>query len=650
MILTISSFPRTNPVITAGWTYLWEDHHETEGFETIADLVELHRHVLREKMLQWIYDFEKLIPEAARSRRHVDGSDGRQYWWFSEIALKDPWRSAEFGFALKLLAVEQLLFETQPESLKLDLKDRKATICISQIASAHGIPVSVGGLGAVRLQAIKIRYLLTSLMVPYLAARGVIGFLRFVVARWGLRHQYEQKDKSCREILICNYFANFSVDLNREDLPKFSSQFWGELPDLLRSRGWNICWLHIFMNKNPIGESQRVRGAVQSWNATEETGETHNILEAGLSVRIVLETLAEGLWVWTRIVRPSTYRQVFPPLGADIDSKLIFGPLWLKQYASSDFLVSVLRQKLFREYFKGRAPQDLALYLYESQSWERGLLFEWRNQANAPIVGVFHYAPKFWDLRLYNPLEVNQKWDVLKHPLPDLLAVNSPSLLETLSRSGVNRNRMQPIEALRYLHESPNRDSEGVPAVERGARVLILTDFRSEVTGQMINKIRQLDSATTRRFKWSIKFHPNYQLSEAQLGFQMKCEIVRVPLSEALSEADFVLTSSDTSASIDAAMAGCHVIIIRDPATLNFSPMLGDPQATFAASEVQIKNILLGEFKPYSANADSGYFFVGKDLERWKHLLDILEFDPGVHGESNLSKIFNQGSQVGSNS
>jgi len=130
----------------------------------------------------------------------------------------------------------------------------------------------------------------------------------------------------------------------------------------------------------------------------------------------------------------------------------------------------------------------------------------------------------------------------------------------------------------------------------------------------------------------------------------MKCEIVRVPLSEALSGADFVLTSSDTSASIDAAMAGCHVIIIRDPATLNFSPMLGDPQAAFAGSEVQIKNILLSEFKPYAANADSGYFFVGKDLERWKHLLDILEFDPGVHGESNLSKIFNQGSQVGSNS
>jgi len=56
---------------------------------------------------------------------------------------------------------------------------------------------------------------------------------------------------------------------------------------------------------------------------------------------------------------------------------------------------------------------------------------------------------------------------------------------------------------------------------------------------------------------------------------------------------------------------------------------------------MQIKSMLLGELRPYAADADSNYFFVDKDLERWKYFLDTMESGLGTANSWALREISN---------
>jgi surface carbohydrate biosynthesis protein (TIGR04326 family) len=613
----------TNERISGDYKYsnlLWDSYEEGDRLISLPALVESNREEIRKEILSWVFESGQVFMRAQQSRKKNFQKDKVNDWWFSKISLKDPWDSEEFGLAVKLLAVEKFLIDTHPDTIEIKVRDAKIRLALSQLSAALGIKVILSSTVSLRADG---KFALRSLSLFRLflsCVRSFFGFALFLKGRWNLRekNRFRSEEKS-KELVLCNYFVNFDTVSDKTSDPFFHSSYWGDVPRLFREDGWKINWLHIFMINNNVGSAAESVKYARTLNQNFGVDETHTFLESALSWRVVFKTLSDVARSWIETFRILKSPKIFPVLGQHINANYLFFEECRKGFFSTNFFVNTLRSHLFEDYFRYLSDQRLLLYLCENQSWEKTLVHSWRNRFKNPIVGVFHFVPKFWDLRLYNDSRANAahaRWD---HLTPDFWAVNSPGMLEMQKNLGVSPGRMLPVEAVRYqvgAKADIRRESRSPRK-----KILILTDFRESVSDQMLSLIKSVNHSTLRQFDWSIKFHSNFELSHQELSFPVECRITSEPLESELKNTDIALVSSDTSAGVDAAIAGCTILIIRDPTSLNYSPMSKDSEVGFIDSALELEKKIQTKLGAYRWKNKNPYVFLDPDLTKWKDLI-----------------------------
>ncbi|MDC1071579.1 hypothetical protein OAR43_00020 [Gammaproteobacteria bacterium] len=613
----------TNEGLSNGYrdvNLLWDSYEEGDRIISLPGLVELNREEIRTEVLSWVYESGQAFMRAQQSRKINSQNNKVNDWWFSKISLKDPWDSEEFGLAAKLLAVEKFLIDAHPDVVEIKVKDTRIRSVLAQVSADLGIKVILSNNVNLRTDVKFVLRTRSLLRLSLSCLRSFFGFFRFLKERWKLRVTSRVwAEAKSKELVLCNYFINFDTGLDTTSPQFFDSKYWGEVPRLFQDEGWKINWLHIFMTNNKIGSAAESMKHINALNQAMGGQESHTFLESALSWRIVFKTLSDVLGSWIETVRILKSTEIFPVLGHNVGANHLFFEEFRKGFFSTNFFVSTLRLHLFEHYFRHVPKQQLVLYLYENQSWEKALIHSWRNCSNRPIVGVFHFVPKFWDLRLYNDPRANDDHAKVSHFTPDFWAVNSPGMLEIQKILGVSASRLLQVEAVRYQVGAKTNIRPASKSPKK--KVLILTDFRQSVSDQMLLLIKGVNYSTLRQFDWSIKFHSNFELSKEDLAFPVDCQITSETLKSELETTDIVLVSSDTSASVDAALAGCAILIIRDPTSLNFSPMSNDSGVVFIDSSLELEKKIKTKLRAYRWEDDNPYLFLSPNLIKWKDLI-----------------------------
>jgi surface carbohydrate biosynthesis protein (TIGR04326 family) len=126
------------------------------------------------------------------------------------------------------------------------------------------------------------------------------------------------------------------------------------------------------------------------------------------------------------------------------------------------------------------------------------------------------------------------------------------------------------------------------------------------------------------RYQFTVKPHPGYPINLGDYP-GLEAEETNAALGQILGDYDVAVAANSTSASVDAYLASLPVIIGLDGDELNLSPLRGRPGLRFVSNCTEMLEALETSGQG-TAVADSDlehFFFLERDLPRWKRLLAI---------------------------
>ena len=142
-------------------------------------------------------------------------------------------------------------------------------------------------------------------------------------------------------------------------------------------------------------------------------------------------------------------------------------------------------------------------------------------------------------------------------------------------------------------------------------------------------------AAIGKALRFTFKPHPYFPLSLAPYP-GIVADVTMEPLHSILADYDIAIAANSTSAAVDAYVSGLAVIIGLDGASLNLSPLRGQPGAAFASDAAELVLALRASL-PQAAeisNVDNAtiasdkpvrdsFFFLNPLLSRWTGLLSL---------------------------
>ena len=264
--------------------------------------------------------------------------------------------------------------------------------------------------------------------------------------------------------------------------------------------------------------------------------------------------------------------------------------------------------------------QKAGFYLLENQSWEKILNYFWHTNRKGPLFGVQHNAVCFWDLRHTNFIEGSNK-DSLIYPTKILL--NGQNAFESYINSGWREDKLEKVEALRYLYLEPMiptsfNTSNIQTETETNTKILFLGDYSDDVNLALIEFCKKLIGYLGANFEISFKSHPASNIDFKSFIYR-DIKITNDSLDRIARKFDLIITSNPTTASVELLSMGARVFVHVDGKFLNLSPLKGY-NINFI-SEDNIDEIFSANSEPISLE---NFFYTDKRLKKWKTLLNPL--------------------------
>jgi surface carbohydrate biosynthesis protein (TIGR04326 family) len=217
-------------------------------------------------------------------------------------------------------------------------------------------------------------------------------------------------------------------------------------------------------------------------------------------------------------------------------------------------------------------------------------------------------------------------------PLPDRLALNGMASMRAFVGAGYPPERLVEVEALRYLglcgmNKDRSRNDDGHAVPERPAAeqaqvcVVILGDLMPASTHHLLRLVEEAAQLLPQEFKWTFKPHPGLTVNLEDYPGIAAGE-TNEALGAMLSRYEVAIAANNTSASVDAYLAGLHVIIALDGKGLNLSPFCGLQAARFVTTGKELAEALESvRHKLAPVHDREDFFFMDPGLPRWKRLL-----------------------------
>jgi surface carbohydrate biosynthesis protein (TIGR04326 family) len=424
-------------------------------------------------------------------------------------------------------------------------------------------------------------------------------------------------------LTLVSYFFNLRQDPSGVDT--YYSAYWTKLSDFLREEGYSTNYIHLF---NPTIEYKTIEdGIIQTTKWTKNgCNESHRLIQEFYSIsvswRIILKYFS--FFYFCIKTRPQKW---FVVQYSHLNLWEYYKDSFYESLIGSEAISNLFYYELFKRMTAELSDSIGLIYLCENQPWEKAMLHTLRTERRSvPAIAVPHSTVRFWDVRYFeNNFTVSQAGKGKNANLPDMYAVNGPKMTQELSTAGFPDSVLLPCEALRfnYLQDFTyyRTKKQGDPV-----HVLILGDYQTQETMNTLSFVNEaIGEEESERFCFDIKPHPKTRIDISVFPNLRAGEVIN-QLGEILNNYDVVLSSNSTSAAVDCFYSGIPVIVIADSSLLNFSPLRDTKGVTFTYTieelRCELNRVLMGNNQEGPVN---DFFYLGKDLSRWKKIIDNLQ-------------------------
>jgi len=602
----------------AGLVYRWSGYAEADSVHSLLRYVESHGDRLRRRYMAWVHDCGESRLEGKRLIDHLALEDGLSYWWMTLFVEQSPWKSPAIIDALRLFALEEILVQQRPVTLRLISGNRNLHVVLSGLCQNLGIAYKWQRPPLKSRRRLSIRGIYRILPQP---VQALISLARHLHRRWPLR----RVDKSGwfggdRSVLYCSYFIH--LDEQSCTNGKFYSHQWEGLPKVLHDGGYRANWLQHYFEGSALPNTQTAMNWVQGFNRQRHEQGFHVFVDAYLSLRVVLRVLRGWLKITFVSFRLAHVNRAFCPQGSQFSLWPIMREDWRASLRGPVAIRNHLWLALFEQALRHLPHQKTGLYLRENQAWERAFVHAWRKHGHGRLIGVVHSTVRYWDLRYFTDPRTVRSLAPYPIPQPDITALNGKATVDAYLSVDYPKAAIAECEAVRYgyLHElragrSPRR------AKGHEIKVLVLGDYLPSGTIKMMRLLEAAVPHISNRTTYTVKPHPSF-IVKAYDYPSLHLEIVMDPLGRILHDFDVAYSSSLTSAAVDAYLAGLPVVVVLDETTLNFSPLRGQPGVRFVSTPEQLAEALQTADQSVGPSPNhSEFFFLDPALPRWQRLL-----------------------------
>lgn len=602
-----------------GRCFIWSSYSAPEGAVSIPAHLDANGLRLRAIYLRFIRQLGDQQVDGVSLADHLGCSDGMSLWWMSQLAEKSPFKSPNLYACLRLLALEDLLADA--------LASAGGPLMVRVVSPDHGVLESVARLcrnlglrvtTAQRREASRIsRATRLYQMLPW-RLRGLLG-ARHMLKRWPARALRRVPwQTGARTLFFVSYFFNLGKEQAASG--RFHSRQWEDLPEHLRSDGWQLNWLHHLLLTPAVSSARQAADIAAGFNRAMSAEGVHGFVESFLDLRLMGQALAEW-WRTGRTasrIRPSLS---FCPEGSLADLWPLLEQDWETSFRGPAGLASSVTRRLFDRCLQEVPHQARGLYLWENQGWEAAFIHAWRRHGHGALIGVPHATIAFWHLNNYDDHAIFDVVQAHHKPVPDWLAVNGPAARAMLVESGYPQDRLKEVEALRFqylagLGASPAPDC----AHQKSAiRLLFMGDFTRDQTLAMASCLSKVLRRIAVPVEITYRPHPVCDVVLEELG-GVAGSVSAKPLLETLRLYDWAFSSNSSSAGLDAYLGGLRVAVFLDDASLNHSPLRGENGVYFVNDHHALARLLEDNPVHRPGTADK-YFWLDPLLTRWSSLI-----------------------------
>jgi len=600
-------------------TVLWRSY-DTKGRENVVSipgLVEENSESLRSRYLEWIYDLGETKIKGKRIVDHLEIRPGLSYWWMTLLAQKCTYSaSPNIYHAIRLLACEDLCGSTNVRKIKVVTSNRELASefrCWCSIQKRECeisilkkcLPISVNW------HVIVDRFSKTlagfCLIVLYFIRRLTL---------W--KTDVTPRGAFNKGIMFFDILTHF--DKSAAGIGKFQSNYWTKMPELIKKLGLDANWGHLYYRHHATPNAVEASKVVKGLN--KAASGKHFLIDEYFNLWCLAQTLMDFCRL---IFKGISFRKLpicFPP-----NSRFSFRDILRADWQVSLFgksAASVLCQLNSLESYLSSVPkQRMGIYIQENQPWEIALLHAWRSNRHGIIIGTPHTTIRFWDLRYFYDNRTFKNKDKNTLPTPDKIAVNGPVARAAYNTGLGPIDRLIEVEALRFIETKKYKSRRKClrtndSVANRKPVLLVATDLLDTNTTIQLEWVEKAVKANKNNWRIVVRPHPASDFSREEYP-RWQESVDRSDLSELLTRVDVIFCSNASSIGVDGCLAGKPIFTIVNGQTFNFSPLRGLDNSTKVSSVEELK-AGLSAFAIGKKNKPLDYFFLSKDLQKWKEL------------------------------
>lgn len=527
---------------------------------SLPHYVETHDEKLRSQFLAFVHQVGTTDVNGKSVIQHLQIDPAFSYWWMTLFALRRWHADSGIVQAIKILALEQILIDLKISTLHIEISEGSVQSCVVNLCKKLRISV-------VLIHPIKRR-----LQLPH--AFGALAAFGRTLLRSGYSSARVQPETDSPSITVVDYLNGF--DIEAASSGEYRSRFWSDLPTIINNQ-FNSCqWLHIRdVGKQSLSRNQSAHLA----SLLSTSKRSHTAIDL-LDMRSIRWRVIVG---YSRLllisVKLRSACNAFTPKGSQANLWPLFSAEWAKSLRGSIAIQHLTQFHAMRNRISRLPKQTCGIYLMENQPWEMALISAWKASGHGTLIGVPHAAPKFWEVRRFVDPQSRVANGVECFPQPDVIATNSSLMHQELRDNGFQKNRLVPVEALAFAHLA---SLSAKPTSSAAARqVAVLGDFSETITHQLLDMIGGLKGALPQGSVF--KPHPACVIEDEKLA-QVGLRAFTGEISDLLATADITITTSSTSAALEAYCLGRTVIILVDGAHFNMSPLRRNVDVFFVHS------------------------------------------------------------------
>jgi len=585
--------------------YFFIRTHDHQG--SLIDLAEAETGAIRETLINFSSQIHQLIQTQCAASNEAATVMAE----CSPTRDSSPWSLTDFSDLVCLAEVSRLIALYNPKRLTYHGSTR--LIRDSLDAMCRNVEVDFEWVDTRRGRKVSAKRI--SKLSNFIRTRPLLHLVRAISVRQHLSLGDIEVDDD--QVVIGLVAPLAHVDWDQLDSGRFSSSYWGSLPEKLVSWGAKVVYAHHVSPVLGHKDRRRVFRAFERVTAQVD-GPTHMSTKPPLSLRIAVDAwrswlnarpfLVQTLTFVERTVAQTEVEWFWRFVAPNVKSKLI-GHVSLVDLASHFSMHSNL----------SRIPRvNEWIVVSENQTWEHDFISACRKGAPSRFNGFVHTPIRPWDLRYFSlAREMGSTGRGRQSSSYDRLFVGGELDRRFLTELIHDPDRIRRVESLRFLDRTSEKDHEA--GVLSGPQLIAFGDYDRLESEVVVRVAESILARSTQTHRVDFQAHPLCRRRDGDL--RQRLSEIRQTASRPSPSVPISIVSSRSSVLYSSLQAGHSVVVALGTRGLNFCPLAERPGLRFVAetSETTVFDMVVDLA---SSSEDIGDFlFLDEALPLWRSAL-----------------------------